>query len=445
MVRILVIARKDLQLLLRDPLGLFFILAFPAIMGIIFGAITGSFQTDQAVLEIAVIDEDQSRLSSRFTSALVETGSIRIWNRDAVLENERQASLDRVRRGRLTAVVILPTGFGETAGIPWASPVPIAVAIDPSRTAERGMLQGLLVEAAGSLVTARLEDPESRRILFANGRREMERSEMLPTVTRGLLVRLLDLLEREVELELERANSSNPTAPSKSTFPVELEFARIEFVPIDRQADRGLGANWHNKVRSRWDLSFPQGMLWGVLSCSAGFAISLVREQEQGTFLRLQVAPLSRFQILAGKAAACFVTVLFVILAMVLLGYALGMRPTSPLLLALAAFSIACSFVGIMLAMSVTGRTAESVNGAAWGSGVLMAMFGGGMVPLVFMPEFMQTLSLFSPVRWAVEALEGAIWRNYSAVEMLRPCGVLMGIGAIGFCVGILVLKRRTG
>jgi ABC-2 type transport system permease protein len=130
---------------------------------------------------------------------------------------------------------------------------------------------------------------------------------------------------------------------------------------------------------------------------------------------------------------------------MVLLGYVLGMRPGSPFLLALAAFSIACSFVGIMLAMSVTGRSAESVNGAAWGSGVLMAMFGGGMVPLVFMPAFMQVLSLFSPVRWAVEALEGAIWRNYSVVEMLRPCGVLMGIGATGFIIGVLVLKRRTG
>ena len=441
MAHILVIARKDLQLLLRDPLGLFFILAFPAIMGIIFGAITGSSQTDEAVLEIAVIDEDQSPLSTRFITTLMETGSIRIWNRDAILENARQASLDRVRRGRLTAVVILPTGFGKTAGIPWSSPAPIEVTIDPSRTAERGMLQGLLVEAAGSLVTARLEDPDGRRTLFSSGRQELERSKTLPAVTRALLVQLLNLLEREVE----RASTNNPTAPSKSTFSADLEFARIEFVSIDRQADPGLDANWRDKVRSRWDLSFPQGMLWGVLSCSAGFAISLVREQEQGTFLRLQVAPLSRFQILAGKAAACFVTVLFVILAMVLLGYVLGMRPGSPFLLALAAFSIACSFVGIMLAMSVTGRSAESVNGAAWGSGVLMAMFGGGMVPLVFMPAFMQVLSLFSPVRWAVEALEGAIWRNYSVVEMLRPCGVLMGIGAIGFIIGVLVLKRRTG
>ena len=445
MAHILVIARKDLQLLLRDPLGLFFILAFPAIMGIIFGAITGSFQTDQAVLEIAVIDEDQSPLSTRFVTALVETGSIRIWNRNTVLENARQESLDRVRRGRLTAVVILPTGFGETAGIPWSSPPPIEVAIDPSRTAERGMLQGLLLEAAGGLVTARLQDPDGRRTLFSSGRQEMERIETLPAVTRALLVQLLNLLERELDQELERASSGNPADPSKAIFPADLELARIEFVPIDRQSDPGLRANWRNKVRSRWDLSFPQGMLWGVLSCSAGFAISLVREQEQGTFLRLQVAPLSRFQILAGKAIACFVTVLFVILAMVLLGYLLGMRPGSPFLLALAAFSIACSFVGIMLAMSVTGRTAESVNGAAWGSGVLMAMFGGGMVPLVFMPEFMQVLSLFSPVRWAVEALEGAIWRDYSVVEMLRPCGVLMGIGSIGFVVGMLVLKRRTG
>lgn len=445
MHNVLVIARKDLQLLLRDRLGLFFILAFPAIMGVIFGAITGSFQTDQAILEIAVIDEDHSPMSARFVAALLETGSVQIWNDGESSPSDRQQALDRVRRGRLAAAVVLPSGFGETAGIPWSEPVAIEVGIDPSRTAERGMLEGLLLRAAGDLFAARLQDPAGRRALFASSRQQIERADALPAVTRGLLVQLLNLLQTEAEKGLDRQATDDPDTSNVSAFSAELALARVEFLPIGREPAVEIRTAWRDKVGSRWDLSFPQGILWGVLGCSAGFAISLVREQQQGTFLRLQVAPLARSQILAGKAIACFVTVLTVIAIMVGLGCALGMRPGSPFLLALAALCIACCFVGIMLVMSVTGRTAEAVNGAAWGIGVLMAMFGGGMVPLVFMPGFMRTISIFSPVRWAVEALEGAIWRDYSTMEMLGPCGVLMAIGSIGFVVGTLVLKRRTG
>jgi ABC-2 type transport system permease protein len=191
-------------------------------------------------------------------------------------------------------------------------------------------------------------------------------------------------------------------------------------------------------------VSFPQAMLWGILACAAGFAITMVRERKQGTLLRLQVAPVTRGQILAGKAAACWFAVIGVIALMVVLGTWLGMRPRSPGLLALAAVCVACCFVGIMILMSVIGKTEEAVSGAAWGANMLMAMFGGGMVPLVFMPSFMKAISNFSPAKWSVLALEGAIWRDFTLTEMLWPCAVLLGVGAVCMAIGTFVLSRAT-
>ena len=69
-----------------------------------------------------------------------------------------------------------------------------------------------------------------------------------------------------------------------------------------------------------------------------------------------------------------------VILLMVVLGVALGMRPRSPALLVLAAISIAFCFVGIKMLMSVLGKIEEAVSGAAWGINMILAMFGGVMV-----------------------------------------------------------------
>jgi ABC-2 type transport system permease protein len=51
-------------------------------------------------------------------------------------------------------------------------------------------------------------------------------------------------------------------------------------------------------------------------------------------------------------------------------------------------------------------------------------------------------ISHFSPVKWSVLALEGAIWRGFSFTDMLLPAAVLLGIGAVGFAVGVSVLTR---
>jgi ABC-2 type transport system permease protein len=261
-----------------------------------------------------------------------------------------------------------------------------------------------------------------------------------------VLVEMMDSLDQFMN-SWEQVEATEKTDSGNNQHDAEMpgfQLARIESIDVTRKFEPGSTAALVTKIRSKWDISFPQAMLWGILACAAGFAISIVRERKQGTFLRLQVAPVSRLQILAGKATACFLAVVAVIATMVALGVALGLHPASPALLALASACIAFSFVGIMMLMSVIGRTEEAVSGAAWGANMLMAMFGGGMVPLVFMPKFMQTLSNFSPAKWSVLALEGAIWRGFTLSEMLTPCAILLAVGAVSLAAGGFVLARRT-
>ena len=64
--------------------------------------------------------------------------------------------------------------------------------------------------------------------------------------------------------------------------------------------------------RNAFDITFPQGVIWGLIGCAMTFGISLVSERTHGTFVRLRMAPLSRAQILGGKALACFVAIVVV-------------------------------------------------------------------------------------------------------------------------------------
>ena len=325
-MQILVLALKDFKLLMRDKLGAFFILGFPILMGLFFGMVMGGMSSGgRGKMEIAIIDNDNSEMSKKFIEALGKNESIRL------VPDYREAAMESVRKGLRTGMLIIPKGFGEKAGLMWEPQPEMELGMDPSRSAESGMMQGFVMQA----------------------------------------------------------------------------------------------------------------MLWGILGCVAGFSISIAKEHSQGTMVRLQVSPLSKMHILMGKALACFFASLLVMTVMVILGLILKMQPASFPKLIVAGLVTALCFVGIMMTIAVLGKTEQSVGGAGWAINMIMAMLGGCMIPVMFMPEFLQKFSVVSPIRWAILAIEGAIWREFSWTEMIWPCAILLAIGFVGFTVGTSILNRR--
>jgi len=191
-----------------------------------------------------------------------------------------------------------------------------------------------------------------------------------------------------------------------------------------------------------FEITFPQGVMWGIIGCIMTFAIGLVSERVHGTFVRLQMAPLTRGQILAGKALACFVAISLVQVMLFTLGITVfGIRPSSIPLLMLACICASAGFVGFMMMIAGLGRTEQSAAGAGWAMLMPMTMFGGGMMPQFIMPTWMQTAGNLSPVKWAILAMEGAVWRNFSLAEMAMPCAILLAFGAVCFAIGVRGLR----
>jgi ABC-2 type transport system permease protein len=104
-------------------------------------------------------------------------------------------------------------------------------------------------------------------------------------------------------------------------------------------------------------------------------------------------------------------------------------------------FAISIAFVGIMMFLSVLGKTEQSAGGIGWAILLVMAMLGGGMIPLFAMPSWMKIVSDISPVKWAILAMEGAVWRQFSFQEMLLPCGILLAVGVATFAVGVRAFR----
>lgn len=422
MREVLSLAAKDLRLMLRDRAGFFFTFFFPILYATFFGAIfSGAGGSGTGALRIAVVDEDHSETTRKFLDALDQTAEVELLRETGELPRPltRDDAANMVRRGRAVAYLVMAEGMGERLNRPfWGEPLRLDVGLDPARQAEAGFLQGILTRAAFEQMGSIFSDREKMKAYVATSLKELETAENTDPMLKGALSLFLPALATLVD-----------------TLPAGGEgFAGFQPVEL---ATTDVARVWEGPKNS-YEISFPQAVLWGMLGCAAGFGISLVTERTQGTLVRLRMAPIAPIQVLCGKAVACFATTSAV--AVVLLGLAMvvfGVRPGSFPLLAVAIVASSLAFVGIMMFLSVLGKTEQGAAGVGWAILMVMAMTGGGMVPLFAMPGWMRTISDFSPVKWCIYVIEGAIWRGFSPAEMLFPCALLLAIGAGCFLIGV--------
>ena len=132
---VFLIAIKDLKQLLRDRIGLFFLVGFPVLIGVFFGFVFGGGASSESIhLRVAVVDEDRSAQSTNYLAKLATTID--------VVKTNREPALLAVKQGKLDGVVVILKGFGEKAGMFWSEePATVQVGVDPARKAMMGMLR----------------------------------------------------------------------------------------------------------------------------------------------------------------------------------------------------------------------------------------------------------------------------------------------------------------
>jgi ABC-2 type transport system permease protein len=380
-------------------------------------------------MSIVLVDEDHTAESRAFADTLRASNILR------VSELPRAEAAELVRRGRTTAYVVLTSGFGEARRrMFYGDPPTVEIGVDPARRAEAGLLEGVLTKYAAEAMQRSFTDSKLMRSTLDNATAALDDSSGMPGPLRGALRDFLGAYDDYLVV----SDSSAASAPGDGAGPMGRGFQPLAVRRVDQTVVRQGPSN-------SYAISFPQGIIWGIIGCAATFAVSLVTERRQGTLMRLLVAPIPRMGILAGKALACFfTTVAFSAVLFVLARVVFRVIPNSVVLAALSVLSIAAGFAGIMLGLSVLGRTERAASGITWAVLLMMSMTGGGMIPLFIMPSWMQTVSNVSPVKWAILALEGAMWRGFTPAEMMLPCGILLGVGFVAFVIGARAFRWST-
>lgn len=427
---LLAIACKDLRLLRRDRAAVFFTIVFPVVFAAIFGLIYSGMGGTPSALHVSVVDHADSPASRALIARIHANAAL-----DVVRAESEDEARDLVRRGQRAACLIIPASFANPAStLLSGTPATLELGIDPSRTQERAMIEGLVAQAAFEQLTAGFRDAGSLRDFTADARRQLSDDQRLTFLHRAAAATLLDDLDRLAD----QMEAAGPGATSDHTGSAPA-FSPITITTHEITGERH---DWH---ASAFSVTFAQGVVWALIGCAASFSMSLVIERAGGTLLRLRAAPLSAMHVIAGKGLACIGTTLAATVLLLVLGMAVfGLRIGNPPMLAAALLASSIAFVGVMMVLASVGRTPRAAGPLGYAILLTMAILGGGMMPRFMMPAWMQSVGVISPVTWTVISVENAVFRGATWGEQAAPLAVLLLIGASGTAVGAWLFSRSA-
>ncbi|MCK0130956.1 ABC transporter permease [Flavobacteriaceae bacterium F08102] len=217
----------------------------------------------------------------------------------------------------------------------------------------------------------------------------------------------------------------------------------VEIDPLEGKREAIPNSTQHN---------VPAWTLFAIFFIVIPLSINMVKEKNQGTFVRLRTNPVSYLTVLGGKTIT-YVLVSFVQFLLMLAvgvyvlplfglpGLAIG---SNFMVLCLVAIFAGFAAVGFGLLLGTLASTPEQSAPFGATAVVIMAAIGGVWVPVFMMPKLMQTLSNISPMNWGLEAFYDVFLRQAGIVEVLPEIGLLFLFFLITLTLAVVFDKKRS-
>lgn len=194
----------------------------------------------------------------------------------------------------------------------------------------------------------------------------------------------------------------------------------------------------------------PAWTLFAMFFIVVPLSINLVKEKNQGTYVRLLTSPVSHLVFLGGKIITYLIICLLQFFVMLLIGKFVfpyfGLIPLEwtnlGWLIVVALFSgLAAIGFGVLLGTFAKTQEQSAPFGAT--SVIILAALGGVWVPVFAMPEMMQWFAKISPMNWGLEAFYDVLLRQGSLIEILPHIILLFLFFAAALTISIIYDKKK--
>ncbi len=427
MTALIALIRKDLLLYLGDRRALLLNLLMPILLGAFFGFLFGgSGAPDNHKIEIAVVSQDTSETARKIVAGLQSDTALK------VVEMALAEAKDKVLAGKLNAAVVIPAGFGEAAGAALfgARGKPeIEIYYDPSQAAVLAMVKGMLTQHVMSQVSAEMFNGAGGQRMVDDSIAQLEQAANTDPQSAQV---------REFLLGLRKFQSRTPASASAASG----AGGGLSMPFVTKEQAMSSGPKYNGYAHSFAGMAVQFILFMGV---DAGIGVLLARRQ--GLWSRLLASPITIHTVLAARAAsATIIAFALLLFIFVVASLFFQVRVAGSMLGFLGvglSFALVTATFGLLIA--AFGKTPEAARGIAVFATLIMVMLGGAWVPAFLFPQWLQTLTLAVPTRWAVDGLDAMTWRGLGLDAALPAILVQLGFAALFGALALWKFGRDAG
>lgn len=414
---------KEFKLLFRDIGGLITLFAMPIILVLVVTSIQDSTYQSISASKIPVlwIDHDQDSISLKVKKELEASQSfslITTANNKAITE---ATAKELVFKGKYQMAIVIPKNLTSDLNIK-----------------VRQNVDGILDEMGMSTSTYEPVEVEKKeiRMYFDPATQVAFKNGIKSNIDKMVAQLESDAIYKTFETQL----GGNSSASFNDTF---ISFKEI--VPQEKNTDVVPNSVQHN---------VPAWTLFAIFFIMVPLSINIVKEKNQGTYLRLISSPTSNSVLYLGKIITYLVICLLqfytiLIIAKVVFPYMslpeLNLSIAKIALMSVLTLTAGLAAIGMGILLGIVSKTQE--QSAPFGATfvVILAAVGGVWIPVFAMSPTMQIASKTSPMNWALNGYYDIMLRNGSLIDII-PEMILLTLFFVVFTTFALLYdkKKRT-
>ena len=411
---------KEFLLLIRDLGGLAILFLMPLVLLIVITLVQDStFKTiEETKVPILLVDLDNGTVSKNVHESLSESKSLEIIKKASETE-----ALGLVQKGDYQLAIIIPKGLSRD--------------MDKKVTANvDGIMArfGIEEEKDSTSTTLKIE-PKEIRLYFDPATQQSFKN----SIKNGI-----DKMISQIEIKTIYNAFQEQLTDDASEIIFDTE-SFITFAEIIPGADR-------NHIPNSTQHNVPAWTLFAIFFIILPLSINMIKEKNQGTFIRLRTQPVSYATVLGGKTLIFLIVCLIQFSLMLLIGVylfpSLGLPQLDvhgklPLLY-VTAFFAGLAAIGLGLLIGTIAKSQE--QSAPFGATlvVILAALGGVWVPVFVMPPTMQLLSNISPMNWGLNAFYDVFLRNVGISEIIPEVSLLLGFFILSTLIAVIYYEQRN-
>jgi ABC-2 type transport system permease protein len=415
---------KDLQILLRDRVGLFMMFFMPVLLVIVITSVQNSaFElVNNNKISLIIYNQDSGAMGGQLIESIRKIGMFNLQIGGST-GNEKEIATQMHAKDALVALVI-PAGFSSIIQTR-AEDVAARALKDPDSVS--------LKETSTAVL------PDSLRMYYhpvmqSSFRQSVEgafRSAVQVIQGESIVKKLYEAVnQKEVPADLEK----------------QILFGQLPIseIPVSRSGSRTVpNASQHN---------VPAWTIFAMFFIVISLGGAMVKEKNSGSFIRLKTLPASYLNALISKQLVYGMVTLLQAAVIFFIGNKFFPFLGLPALniprdvLGLFIVTVVCGYCAVSYAIcvGVFASTAEQSNGFGAISILILAALGGLLVPSFAMPAHLQKILQISPLHWALEAYYGLFLEGGKLRDIWMNILSLLGITVLIQLFTLYGLKKKN-